>query len=153
MWHSWVDTTRPDHAVINPIINDLIARAKPFGHLSNCQLFPPLEFHRWNPISATDPLDDLRGVGQPFRAGLSFPIELVCDFIIGQVASQFSNFVNYRGGIAHAVGYIERELHGDAATGAALPPDVNQELFLIGWLLHRDVLDQQSQHPLAVLVL
>src|ERR1022692_4421119 len=31
------------------------------------------------------------------------------------------------------------------------PPDVNQELFLIGWLLHRDVLDQQSQHPLPVL--
>src|SRR5260370_35743039 len=102
MRHSGVNPTRPDDAVLDPIIDDLIARAKPFSHLSNCQLFPPLEFRRWNPIAATDPLNDLRGVGQPFRAGLSFPIELVCDFSIGQGSSQFSNFVNPRGPIAPA---------------------------------------------------
>jgi hypothetical protein len=33
-------------------------------------------------------------------------------------------------------------LHIDVATGAALPADVHQELFLIGWFLHGDVLDQ-----------
>ena len=67
------------------------------------------------------------------------------------MASQFSNFFNHGGRIAYAVGYAERELYRDVATGAALPSDVNQELFLIGWLLHRDVLDQQSQLPLPVL--
>lgn len=87
MWRSSVKTTRLDHAVIDPIINDLIARAKPFGHLSDGQLFRALEFCRWNPLSAADPLDDLRRVGQPFCAGLSLPIELVCDFTIGQVTS------------------------------------------------------------------
>jgi hypothetical protein len=138
MRHSRVNTTRPDYAVIDPIVNDLIARAKPFGHLPDSQLLGPLEFRRWDPIAATNPLDDLQCVGKPFCAGLSFPIQLICDFGIGQVAGQCSNFVNHRGRIAHAVGYVERELYRDIATGAALPPDMNQELFLIGWLLDRD---------------
>src|SRR3989304_1067395 len=102
MWHSAVNTTRPDHSVVDPIINDLIACAKFFGHLSDCQLFWSLELRSWNPVTATDPLDNFRGVGQPFCADLSFPIELVCDFSIGQVASQFSNFVNHRGWIARS---------------------------------------------------
>ena len=145
-----MNATRPDYAVIDPIINDLIARAKPCGHLPDCQLLRPLEFGRWNAIPATDPLDNLHCVGQPFCAGLSFPIELIGDFAIGHVPSQFSNFFNHFGRIAHAVGYVERELYRHITTGPALPPDVNPELFLIGWLLHRDVLDQQSQHPLPV---
>jgi hypothetical protein len=45
------------------------------------------------------------------------------------VASQFSNFVNHRGRIAHAVSYVERESYRDVATGATLPPDVNQDCF------------------------
>ena len=125
MWHSGVKATRPDHAVIDPIINDLIARAKFFGHLADGQLFWSLELRCRNPVSAPDPLDNLRGVGQPFCAYLSLPIELVGDFSIGQVASQSSNFVNHRRRIAHAVGYIERELYRDIATGAALPPVVS----------------------------
>ena len=42
--------------MFDPVINDPIARAKPFGHLSDCQLLRPLVFRRWNPIAATDPL-------------------------------------------------------------------------------------------------
>ena len=151
MRHSGVNTTRPDDAVFDPIINDPIARAKPFGHLSDCQLLRPLEFRGRNPIAATDPLDNFRRVGQPFCADLSFPIELICNFVILQVASQFSDFGNHRGRIAHAVGYVERQFYREVTTDAALPPDVNQKLFLIGWLFDRDVLDQQSQHPLPVL--
>ena len=100
MWHAGMNTTRLDYAVTDPVINDLITRTKPFGHLSDCQLFRPLEFRRWNPIAATDPLDNFRCVGQPFCADLSFPIELICNFVILQVASQFSDFVNHRGRIA-----------------------------------------------------
>ena len=106
--------------MIDPIVNDLIARSKPFGHLSDCQLLRSLEFGRWNAIAATDPLDNLQCVGQPFCADLSFPIELIGDFAVGLLASQFSNLVNHCGRIAHAVGYVERELHRDVATGAAL---------------------------------
>ena len=80
MRHPGVNATRPDHAVIDPIINDLIARAKPFGHLSDCLLLRSLEFGRWNAIAATDPLDNLHCEGQPFCAGLSFPVEPICDF-------------------------------------------------------------------------
>ena len=125
MRHSRSKTTRPDDVVFDPIINDLIACAKPFAHLSDCQVLRPLEFCWWNPIAATDPLDNLHCVGQPFRAGLSFPIELICDFAIRQVASQFSNSVNHRRWIAYAVSYVERELYRDVATGATLPSDVN----------------------------
>src|SRR5689334_18039784 len=97
MGHPGAEATRPDHAVIDPIINDLVARAKPFGYLSDCELFRPLELRRWNPMLAADPLDYLRRVAQSFRAGPSFPIELICNFTIGQVARQFSNLVNHRG--------------------------------------------------------
>ena len=110
MRHPGVDATRPDHAVIDPIINNLIARAKSFGHLSDCQLPTPLEFGRWNAIAATDPLDDFHCVRSAFCAGLPFPIEPIGDLTIGPVASQFSNFVHNRGRVAHAVRYVEREL-------------------------------------------
>ena len=59
MRHSRVNSPRSNHTVLDPIVDDLIARTKPFRHLLDSQLLRPLEFGRWNPIPATDPLDDL----------------------------------------------------------------------------------------------
>ena len=84
MWHSGVNTTRLDHAVIDPIINDLIAGAKPFGDLSYGQLLRPLELGRWNSIATTYPLDYLHRIRLTFGADLSVAIELIGDFAIGQ---------------------------------------------------------------------
>ena len=38
--------------MLDPIVDDLIARAKPAGHLLDSQLLRPLELGRWNPIAA-----------------------------------------------------------------------------------------------------
>src|SRR5260370_411452 len=121
MRHSRVNSPRSNHTVLDPIVDDLIARAKPFGHLLDSQLLRPLELGRWNPIPATDPLDDFHRVRLTFGAALSLPIELIGDLGIGQVASEFSYSVDHRGRVAHAVRYVGRELHTDVATGAALP--------------------------------
>ena len=146
MRHSRVDSPRLNHTVLDPIVDDLIARAKPFGHLLDSQLLRPLELGRWNPIPATDPLDDFHRVRLTFGAALSLPIELIGDRGIGQVASEFSYSVDHRGRVAHAVRYVGRELHTDVATGTALPADVHQELLWIGWFLH----GQRELHQSAI---
>ena len=89
--HSGVNSTRPDHVLLDPIVDDLIARTKSFGHLLDSQLLRLLELSRWNPIVATDPLDDFHRVRPAFCAGLSLAIELIGDLTIGHGASQFSN--------------------------------------------------------------
>jgi hypothetical protein len=104
------------------------------------QFFRLLEFSRRNPITATDPLDDFHCVGQAFSTGLPLPVELIRDLTIGQMASQFSNLVDNRRRIAHAVCYVERKLHRNISTGAALPANVNQKLLLMGRPLDDDVL-------------
>ena len=91
MWHAGVESTRPDHAVIDPIINDLIAGAKSFGHLADSQFLRPLEFRRWNPIAATDPLDDFHRIRLTLGAELSLAIEPIGDLDIGQAAGEFSD--------------------------------------------------------------
>src|ERR1017187_758791 len=69
--HSRVNSPRSNHTVLDPIVDDLIARAKLFCHLLDRQLLRPLELGRWNPIPATDPLDDLHRVRPAFGADLS----------------------------------------------------------------------------------
>ena len=115
--------------MLDPIVDDLIARTKPFGHLLDSQLFRSLELGRWNPIPATDPLDDFHRVWLTFGAKLSLPIEPISDLAIGQVARQFSNSIDHCESVAYAVRYVGRELHTDVATGAALPADVTRSCF------------------------
>src|SRR5256885_8576086 len=63
-------------------INNLIARAKSFGHLSDCQLPTPLEFGRWNAIAATDPLDDFHCRSEEHTSELQSPCNLVCRLLL-----------------------------------------------------------------------
>ena len=102
--------------MLDPIVDDLIARAKPFGHLLDSQLFRTLEFGSRNPIPATDPLDDFHRVRLTFGTELSLPIEPIGDLAIGQAARQFSYPVDHRGRVAHAVRYVGRELHSKRKT-------------------------------------
>ena len=97
--------------MLDPIVDDLIARAKPFGYLLDSQLLGSLERGRWNPISAADPLDDFHRIRPAFGADLSLAMELIGDLAIGQVASQLSNSVDNRGRVAYTVRYVGRELH------------------------------------------
>src|SRR5260370_17406966 len=135
MRHSRVNSPRSNHTVLDPIVDDFIARPKPFGHLLDSQLFRPLEFGRWNPIPATDPLDDFHRVWLTFGAKLSFPIEPISDLAIGRVARQFSNSIDHCERVAYAVRYVGRELHTDVAPTAALPPHLHPNLFLLAWCL------------------
>src|SRR5260370_12118100 len=105
MRHSRVNSPRSNHTVLDPIVDDLIARTKPFGHLLDSQLFRPLELGRWNPIPATDPLDDFHRVWLTFGAKLSLPIEPISDLAIGPVARQFSNSIDHCETVPYAVRY------------------------------------------------
>ena len=67
--------------MLDPIIDNLIARAKLLGHLLDGQFLRPFEFRRWNPIAAADPLDDFHGVRQAFSTRLPLPIELIGDLL------------------------------------------------------------------------
>src|SRR5215472_18809774 len=60
------------------------------------------------------------------------------------------NAVHHRGGITHAVRYLGWEWHAKVSALAALPPNVSQKLLGMEWLLDRNILNEQSQHPLAV---
>src|SRR5260370_25180696 len=151
MRHCRFNSPRSNHTVLDPIVDDLIARAKPFGKLLDSQLLRPLELGRWNPIPATDPLDDFHRVWLTFGAKLSLPIELIGDLGIGQVARQFSNSIDHCERVAYAVRYVGRELYTDVATRAALPADMHQDLFSLGWFLTGDVRDQLAQHPLSLI--
>src|SRR6266852_546259 len=96
MRHSRVNSPRSNHPVLDPIVDDLIARAKPFGHLLDSQLLRPLELGRGNPIPATDPLDDFHRIRPAFGADLPLAMELVGDLAIGQIARQFSSGMSIR---------------------------------------------------------
>jgi len=102
-------------------------------------------------MASADPLDHLRGVRLACGTGMSFPVELVRDLGIEQAVSQIADAVDNRSRIAQAVCYVGRELHAEVGAGASLSAAVNQELLLVGGLLDGNILDEQPQHPLAVL--
>src|SRR5258708_28178721 len=87
MRHSRVNSPRSNHTVLDPIVDDLIARAKPFCHLLDSQLLSPLELGRWHPIPAADPLDYFHCLPLTFGAALALPVELLAAFGIRQVAT------------------------------------------------------------------
>src|SRR5437016_4533643 len=102
-------------------------------------------------MASAYPLDHLRRVSLARRADMCFAVELVRDLGIKQAVSQITDVIDNRSRISQTVRNVGRELHGDVGAGASLPSDVNQELPLVGGFLDGNILDEQSQHPLAVL--
>ena len=112
MRHSGVNPARPDDAVRDPVIDNLITGSKPVRHLAHCQLLGPLEFGGRDPVLATDPLNDFYCIGLAFGTRMALSIELICDLAIRQIASQCSDPVDNRSRIPHPVCDVGRELHG-----------------------------------------
>ena len=52
--------------------------------------------------------------------------------------------------IAHAIRHFGREVEMEVAAGTPLPADMYQELLVRRWFLDSNILDEQSQHSLAV---
>src|ERR1700692_4684942 len=129
-----------DQPTLYPVIDNVIAGPKLFGDLLDGQFLGLLEHSRRDLMAFADPLDHLRRIRLARGTEITFSIELIPHLRIEEAASQIADAVDNRARIAYAVCYVRRKLHREVGAGAALPTDVNQELFLMRWLLHGNVL-------------
>src|SRR5262249_53728881 len=87
------------------------------SHLMNRPLFRPFEHGPGNLVAVTDPLDDRGSEGFAQGADLPFLIEAIGNLPVGQASGEMPHALHNRGGIPHAVSYIERKLHANVTAG------------------------------------
>ena len=88
--------------------------------------------------------------GLPVVLMYPFLAESLGDIGIVQMARHFSHSVDDFGRISHTIRHIGWKLDEEVRAGISLPANVRQKLLRNSGFLDRNVLDEQSQHPLAI---
>jgi hypothetical protein len=119
--HSILEPTcRRDDPVLDPVVDHPDADTELFGYLLRGQFLRILEWRRWNPISPTDPVNDLRGIWPALGGGVTVSMELSCNLVIRQALSQLADSFHDCIRVSHAIGHIKRQLQpGGLAAFAA----------------------------------
>src|SRR6202790_5124669 len=140
-----------DDTALDPVIDDVYADPQARSELLHGEFIRAHQASRWNGVLVADPFDHGERKRLAMGAAQPFLIEVCDDLQIGQLLRQSADLLDDFRRTTYRFGSRPGQIDSDVGAGTALPAHMQNELPLVEQFLHRDVLDEESQHTFALL--